>query len=449
MEREKKLDNTYHCLIKSSKNQNVCNSKNDDCNEYITSHGPQGHENLDFLSLVDPLPASPPPYCHELPIPKVPIYSDPSVGKEELPSYTPTVYKIEVLSLKNEWKTPFQKASRRRWDSCIVELNSTQLNVYRYESSDILIRTHHKSQRTQKDPELYNSRFTEPDELRSMRTFMSKGMLDKDKLIKSYSLQYGKVGIATDYDKKLFVLRLRLETQQFMLNFTDAKMMIDWYLALSVGIDNSLDLSRRPMPVYRTVPYRRWRNRSGPATSSHNVARNHGLSSSSSLGFVSRMRNGFRQEVEEESSSSEFDEFHSDGGEVNSDLWISMSDSTSETSELFSNYHGNYPSRQSTNTSVEEESDGDDFSENTERDRIFNMIRCILPLRDGQKWEGRYIVKDAVTSYDPIGAGSGKPAEHLLKWRSSKGAMKQKHRSLQEYVVTPKGLVATINCGRS
>lgn len=213
---------------------------------------------LYFLSLVDPAPALPPSYENQLAITAGPVYYDYSLfGKEQLPSYTPTVYKLAILSVKPELKTPFEKARTRYWSKYVVELNSTQLNLYTYNSSDILERGHNFNE-SQINPSDYNSRFTQTDELEKVRIFKRKGLLDNDRVVRSYSLQYGKVGLATDYEQKLFVLRVRLETQQFLIDFSDAKQMIYWYHALCAGIDNSLDLTRRTMPIYSSVPYRRW-----------------------------------------------------------------------------------------------------------------------------------------------------------------------------------------------
>ncbi|ODV97349.1 hypothetical protein PACTADRAFT_29775, partial [Pachysolen tannophilus NRRL Y-2460] len=81
---------------------------------------------------------------------------------------------------------------------------------------------------------------------------------DKAHLLKSYSLQHAKIGIAQDYKKWKYTLRLRCETEQFLIQFPTAQSMIEWNLALCLGRDNALDLARRSMPHYRTVPRSRY-----------------------------------------------------------------------------------------------------------------------------------------------------------------------------------------------
>lgn len=79
------------------------------------------------------------------------------------------------------------------------------------------------------------------------------------KLIRSYSLQHCRIGLATDYKKRSNCLRLRIENEQMLINFDSIKDLINWNLYLSVGKDLALDLTSRDIPRYRTVPRRRRR----------------------------------------------------------------------------------------------------------------------------------------------------------------------------------------------
>lgn len=79
------------------------------------------------------------------------------------------------------------------------------------------------------------------------------------KLIRSYSLQHCKIGLATDYKKKSNCLRLRIENEQMLINFDNIRDLINWNLYLNIGKDLSLDLTSRDIPRYRTVPRRRRR----------------------------------------------------------------------------------------------------------------------------------------------------------------------------------------------
>lgn len=105
----------------------------------------------------------------------------------------------------------------------------------------------------------YISNYTTKTDLQALKTFKRLHILDSTNIVRSYSLQYGKVGLAIDYKKKQFVLRLRLECEQFMLEFPSSESIIEWYNAITLGIDNSLDLTRREFPKYRSVPRRRRR----------------------------------------------------------------------------------------------------------------------------------------------------------------------------------------------
>ncbi|QPG76881.1 hypothetical protein FOA43_004275 [Brettanomyces nanus] len=188
-----------------------------------------------------------------------------------------------TLMRKMEWVSPYEMAIQRQWKMYIVELNSTQLNIYDYDADEAndsnlhgsasrsflhLHRLHHNSsvsnsssycQTTspQIDLSKYQSRLTTKEDLERLKLFHDKKMLNQSNLVSSYSLQYGRIGLAIDYKKKKYTLRLRLQTEQFLLQFSCAETMIEWYTALSLGIDNALEISKRPMPKYRTVPRRR------------------------------------------------------------------------------------------------------------------------------------------------------------------------------------------------
>ncbi|KAG7758944.1 hypothetical protein KL911_000081 [Ogataea haglerorum] len=211
---------------------------------------------MDALVFLEPTPVFPPSYSTLAPGKPKPVYSNPDEGHEPLPDYLPTVYKITTLSRKLEWISPYELAPQRQWRSVIVELNSTQLNIYNRDAAP-----RPAGCVSADDERLYKSRLTTSHDLRDKALFAQQGLLAPDNLVRSYSLQYAKVGIATDYKKKKHTLRLRAETEQFLLEFPTVESMIEWYCCLNLGIDNSLDLTRREMPKYRTVPRRRRRNR--------------------------------------------------------------------------------------------------------------------------------------------------------------------------------------------
>lgn len=251
-----------------------------------------------YLSILEPFPVEPPPYFTTLPRMTRPAFSDFESKNEVLPGYVPTVYKLGILYRKTEWNSPFEMASQRQWRPYIVELNSTQLNFYRcpfregdpvlkkfdasssFSSSNshsLLHPYHHhhlylKREQGCKAPSAvdtdalsnynednYRSVMTTKTDLRALKFFKSIGALESTKVVRSFTLQYGRIGLAIDYKKKSDVFRGRFETEQFLLKFPSTEAMVEWYNAINLGIDTALDLSRREMPTYRTVPRRRRR----------------------------------------------------------------------------------------------------------------------------------------------------------------------------------------------
>ncbi|KAG7195043.1 uncharacterized protein KQ657_004156 [Scheffersomyces spartinae] len=63
--------------------------------------------------------------------PASPPYSPPS---ELLPSYSPAVELFGTCLWKNEYLTPFNESNKRSWDLVVLEVNSTQVNVYQITS---------------------------------------------------------------------------------------------------------------------------------------------------------------------------------------------------------------------------------------------------------------------------------------------------------------------------
>lgn len=239
-----------------------------------------------FLSFMEPGPSKTPSYDTLPPggCPRFHVY-DKDFLQEELPGYKPSAYKIGVCARKLEWYTPHEISPIRSWKNFIVELNSTQINFYlipsqieptilnsRFEQSFPMQRgsvpEYLKSFcTTDSDIEFYGlceqhniiNSGSSPSSSRNLSmTLLSRlgGAISK-RLVRSYSLQHAKIGLASDYTKRSNVLRLRLENEQLLMLFRSPKEMIEWNLGISVGRDLALDLSDREMPRYRTVPRRR------------------------------------------------------------------------------------------------------------------------------------------------------------------------------------------------
>lgn len=176
------------------------------------------------------------------------------------PPYTCSVEMSSVLGLRAELSSPFTVASNREWHDTYVVLRGTQLCTYRIKSPGLLSKT----------------RKSVPG-----------------RLLRTYTLQHAEVGVASDFKKsglvpkspfahlvpaaarpKLYetdphlfepvrehVLRLRLETEQFLLCAPSQEVMLDWVESLCAAIDISAPLEDRSEPRYRSLPRRSRRQR--------------------------------------------------------------------------------------------------------------------------------------------------------------------------------------------
>lgn len=244
-----------------------------------------------FLLFMEPGPVAPPSYDTMPPggCPRFHVYNS-AEAHEKLPSYKPAVYKLGICARKLEWYSPHEASPTRSWKNFIIELNSTQLNFYLIPShlEPALLDSRYSPEDTQamrqySIPEDLKSAFTTESDMafhdlcdlhailptsdcgpcsRSLSTALLSRLNSSvsKRLVRSYSLQHAKLGLASDYTKRSNVLRLRLENEQLLILFGTPKEMIQWNLGISLGRDLSLDLIDREMPRYRTVPRRRRNN---------------------------------------------------------------------------------------------------------------------------------------------------------------------------------------------
>ncbi|KAH8923099.1 hypothetical protein BT69DRAFT_1206039, partial [Atractiella rhizophila] len=78
-------------------------------------------------------------------------------------------------------------------------------------------------------------------------------------LIRHYSLQNAESGLAADYLKRKHVVRIRAEGEQFLVQAKDDAAVIHLIEALQAATNIALDLDRRPLPKFITLPRRRRR----------------------------------------------------------------------------------------------------------------------------------------------------------------------------------------------
>ncbi|RCK64898.1 hypothetical protein Cantr_00555 [Candida viswanathii] len=275
------------------------------CNNYTTTK--TSHSTDTYLNFIEPRPVPPPSYdtlppggCPRFPVsaPAIFSFSTDADGTADAlpPAYKPAIYKIGVVARKIEWISSEELSPNRSWKYYIVELNSTQLNFYnvpsRHESQVVNFRTNPLLK--QQPITHLDSIFTNHEDYQFYRMVKSLGLLrSRDRkhqaLDKSYSLQNAKIGLATDYKKRSNVLRMKVEDEQILLDFSTVQDVINWNLLLNVGKDVSIDLAERELPKYRTVPRRRRRrNRehggdTSTSSSHHRPHLHHGGHASTSL----------------------------------------------------------------------------------------------------------------------------------------------------------------------
>lgn len=272
-------------VVKPSESQNVLSKDIDLTNDlfYYIDRQPSYPPNYDILNPVRNI--------------RLPIYENttPVDKNEKPPEYTPTINKIIIASFKLERVSPYEPSTSRLWKDYIMEINSTQLNFYSINDlmaaeikkltsnqSDHIINNHVNNNNNNNDNNKDSSKIKKSSRFLSKLskenyTFdldeserekicsyiyehRSKYLLPSN-IFKTYSLQYAKYGIPVDYRKKPFVLRLRCESEQFLVSFNNIDDMIMWSVYLSIGISVSLDLELRELPNYRVVPRRHRRHR--------------------------------------------------------------------------------------------------------------------------------------------------------------------------------------------
>ncbi|KAK9377730.1 uncharacterized protein V1513DRAFT_435094 [Lipomyces chichibuensis] len=267
-----------------------------------------------------PIANEPPEYVapDSLPPSRFPIVPREEEGCEQLPPYSSTLMRAAVLSRKPELISPLEPAPSRSWQTVIVVLNNTQLNIYRapatlhpvsllpipqvsaaasrvasvlpWRSASFSAPTSECQLFTSSLPNNINydtidpyrlsptisatsasssSASLSPTPTSSMSSTcapspasilgMNESVLSSANLIRSYTLQYAQIGLATDYKKKQNVIRVRAEGEQFLMLCNDARECIEWTSAMQVACDLALPLDERTIPRYRSIPSRRRR----------------------------------------------------------------------------------------------------------------------------------------------------------------------------------------------
>lgn len=207
----------------------------------------------------------------------------PSYGQatnEQLPSYKPTLLHHDIVLLKKELSSPFDVAKDRSWDLAIVEINSTQLNLYKLKNLNNIYQYIWKlidnENSIDHKHEIKKKVITQDTHLSSSSSssssFSNKSLMEfllvnnshtipyeiikhyTGAKIHSYTLQTCHIGSATDYHKKNYTLRVRIELHQFLLSFININKFNRFFNNVLIGIDLSKPLDERTLPKEKTVP---------------------------------------------------------------------------------------------------------------------------------------------------------------------------------------------------
>lgn len=157
-----------------------------------------------------------------LPAPRHPLQRRPEEGNEELPDYTCSVFRSSIVNQKIECVYPGLPAKKREWVKIYTVLFGTVMRTY----------------------------LIQPNGSLSINFSL-------DIPHREYTLQYAEAGIATDYVKKKYVLRVRAEGEQFLMQCASEDERDGWVEAIQAGSSIALALEDRNMPKYVTLPRRR------------------------------------------------------------------------------------------------------------------------------------------------------------------------------------------------
>ncbi len=210
-------------------------------------------------------------------------------GREKLPNYYCGVHIEGYLPRKMEFSAPGVQAKDRSWKRQYFVLHGTSLRVYK---NDLSVDRHAVNGvwGEMKGVHVHLEPMNEDGsngsgsgiglgaaarEAISHTPLGSRHDTSKNKeattqfdskhgLIRNYTLQGAESGLAADYLKRRHVVRVRAEGEQFLLQTRSDRHVVDWIEALQASTNVSMDLEKRAMPKFITLPRRRRRRRRNP-----------------------------------------------------------------------------------------------------------------------------------------------------------------------------------------
>jgi len=172
-------------------------------------------------------------------------------GRETLPPYSSEISLENVFLRKMELEGAVHRAYDRNWCRVYVTLQGTALTFHKHKSNG------------------YFSGIWSSEGAKADVAVPEK----KGHFLKSYNLQHADVGIAADYYKKRYVIRVRAETDQFLISCFKIETFVKWLQSLVAAIDIAPPLDTRSLPRDLSIPRAR-RRRAHCSTSYTDVERN-------------------------------------------------------------------------------------------------------------------------------------------------------------------------------
>ncbi|RFU30852.1 hypothetical protein B7463_g5469, partial [Scytalidium lignicola] len=216
-------------------------------------------------------------------------------GREILPLYSASISLDSVLLKKMELVGCVRRAQDREWSREYVSLQGTALIFYKCKSSVV------------------GGVFAKLEKNPDMPTGVKKGTL-----IKTYNLQHAEAGIAADYTKRRYVIRVRAEADQFLLSCSELGTFVEWLQNIFAAIDLAPPLEERGFPRDQSIPrsrrngpYRRQQNQGRSGEMRGGGARNANLSANEYA--ARRRRQRMSQNLAEEDEDQEEDDDEDDG----------------------------------------------------------------------------------------------------------------------------------------
>ncbi|KAG5947227.1 hypothetical protein E4U59_001740 [Claviceps monticola] len=167
---------------------------------------------------------------------------------EPLPDYESSLHLEGVFSKKHEIEETTKRAADRQWNTVFVSLNGTALNVY-----------------SVKRVWCWSPSRDDPTICRDNPPGVRKAKLEK-----RYSLLHADAGIAADYFKYIlphsrppsasaspsrrYVIRVRAETDQFLLACIELTTFVRWLECLFSAIDVAAPIDDREFPRDMSIP---------------------------------------------------------------------------------------------------------------------------------------------------------------------------------------------------